>query len=667
MLGNGLRVVAGAVAAFSGSLVVETRGRRLTLRPNMTTGFTDVIADDPVDDAGGLTVQIGLPRLWPDPILARRAVAIGQSGKRYAGHTSPWWYGAADILRLMRHVTPVASTVRDLCHRVFDYDMEDDRRASEIGAVDAAAILKLLRAAVKPVGPADLGEIGREAFAFDRPGYAICHRVAEFSSGARIPCVAEVWVGCERSPERGRGESNIELFLNRTPSLAVLSATSYPECIIIKGCGLDRRIDGPKTAEYSITLSVITPHVDLATDGKEPQLAPFRDGIHDAIKKAVLMAHRAMDRPANGTTIKEAARAVMARAYNLASGDGRYPANARQIMYAARPLILEATGKDRLDDKYFTQTLLPDYLSEHPEHNCKWDVVFDARGELLEPHTDRTVALSTLDVRSYLGERPALRAAVELANDGDLFPTSGPGNRYRNILFVEKEGFASLLEAADIANRFDIAIMSTKGMSVIAAREMLDRLEPKPDRVLVLHDFDVAGFSIFGTLCTDGRRYSFKNAINAIDIGLRLDDVNALDLQSEPFDPKGDWNARARTLRTHGATDDEIRFLRTRRVELNAMSADVFIRFLERKFSEHGVKKVLPDNAIILAHARRVIEQRLAAREMSAMAGQIAEAAAAVVIPDDIREQVATILKRRPELPWDKAVARVVGGTGHEC
>ena len=40
--------------------------------------------------------------------------------------------------------------------------------------------------------------------------------------------------------------------------------------------------------------------------------------------------------------------------------------------------------------------------------------------------------------------------------------------------------------------------MSTKGMST-TARLLLDRLAPQIEKVLVLHDFDVSGFSIFGT------------------------------------------------------------------------------------------------------------------------------------------------------------------------
>jgi len=47
-------------------------------------------------------------------------------------------------------------------------------------------------------------------------------------------------------------------------------------------------------------------------------------------------------------------------------------------------------------DNYFTQTLLPNYMAQHPEQTGQWDVVFDARGHLTEPHTGLSVPLGTL-------------------------------------------------------------------------------------------------------------------------------------------------------------------------------------------------------------------------------------------------------------------------------
>lgn len=86
------------------------------------------------------------------------------------------------------------------------------------------------------------------------------------------------------------------------------------------------------------------------------------------------------------TTIKDAAWDVMEQAYLKASANGRLPANARQIMYAARPYIQEQTNKN-LNDNYFTQTLLPEYINDKYEKCAGWNVAYDARGHFYEPHT----------------------------------------------------------------------------------------------------------------------------------------------------------------------------------------------------------------------------------------------------------------------------------------
>ena len=90
--------------------------------------------------------------------------------------------------------------------------------------------------------------------------------------------------------------------------------------------------------------------------------------------------------------------------------------------------------------------------------------------------------------------------------------------------------------------------------------------------MFVLHDLDVAGFSIFGTLASNGRRYTHMNEVPLINIGLRLIDVAVMDLQGERV-TVSDRHAHAATLRRHGATDEEIEFLSRRRVELNAMTS----------------------------------------------------------------------------------------------
>jgi hypothetical protein len=71
-------------------------------------------------------------------------------------------------------------------------------------------------------------------------------------------------------------------------------------------------------------------------------------------------------------------------------------------------------------------------------------------------------------------------------------------------------------------------------MSVTAARLLADEMCGRHDiPLLLLHDFDKAGFSIAGTLQRDTRRYEFKNDITVVDLGFSLADVEAMGLEGE--------------------------------------------------------------------------------------------------------------------------------------
>jgi hypothetical protein len=350
------------------------------------------------------------------------------------------------------------------------------------------------------------------------------------------------------------------------------------------------------------------------------------------------------------TTVKEAAKRVMADAYSIASANGALPANPRQIYYRARGPILEMTGARQLDSQYFCQTLLIDYVEEY---GVEWDIVWDDRGHFHEPGTHRTIGLGTLAVRRYLA---SLRAPelVEPGFGGATIATSGPDGRYSAVLFVEKEGFLPLLEASRLAERFDLAVMSSKGMSVTAARQLIDKLCVP---VFVLHDFDIAGFSILQTLGSDSRRYRFKNKVKIIDLGLRMADVERLRLESEAVEIKNDPEKVRTRLAINGATKAEIEYLLgRRRVELNAMPSDVF-GFLENKLTEHGVSKVVP-SADALADAYRLFARGARARPI-VEAALATVMAADIPVPRDLERRVRSYLAKHPEMSWDDAVAAV--------
>jgi hypothetical protein len=347
----------------------------------------------------------------------------------------------------------------------------------------------------------------------------------------------------------------------------------------------------------------------------------------------------------------------MEKAYLKASGNGRFAATARQVMYAARPLIQQRTVK-QLDDQYFTQQLLPNYMSER---GVLWDVVFDDRGHFREPHTGRSIGLGTLAVRDYLDKICAPHFEDPDFSEAEI-KTYGPECRFGAVLFIEKEGFLPLLRQAGIAKRYDLAIMSTKGMSNTAARRLVDEMCGRHRiPLLVLHDFDKSGFSILGTLRQSNRRYRFRHRINVIDLGLRLADIDGL--ESEDVFDRGSPTAIRENLRANGATPEEIEFLLSARVELNALASDELVAFIERKLIEHGVAKVVPGT------------ERLAeAYALHARSGRIEEIVKTAIeedsekeidVPSDLDEQVRWYLKEHPEAPWDRAV-RVIAGSNDD-
>jgi hypothetical protein len=351
-------------------------------------------------------------------------------------------------------------------------------------------------------------------------------------------------------------------------------------------------------------------------------------------------------------TIKDVAWEIMEKAYLSASNNDTLPATARQVMYAARPEIQDRTGR-QLDDQYFTQTLLPDYIEENA---VEWNVVFDDRGHFREPHTRRLIGLGTLNVRRYLAETGNM-VFSEPSFVRALVATRGPKGCFGAILFVEKEGFMPLFQAVNLAERFDVALMSTKGVSVTAARQLIDEICGQHNiSLLVLHDFDKSGFSIAGTLQRATRRYTFKHNIEVIDLGLRLEDVD--ELQAERTFDKGSRGQRAWNLRENGATEAEVDFLLDRRVELNALTSDQLVAFVERKLKRNDIGKVVPDKRELARayqlFARSSEAEKIVRRELKKLKGD-----ALRKIPRNLEKQVSRYLAQHPAARWDEAVRQI--------
>src|SRR5262249_36167873 len=119
-LGNGLRVVAGAVLASGGHLAVTTRNRKLALVPQ-DTGETVVAEVTTAWRPVGTKVEVELgPAVPTDGLLFRRSVlarAMLHGKALYKGKSSPWWYDADSFFELLQ-ATNGGMTVRELVEQL---------------------------------------------------------------------------------------------------------------------------------------------------------------------------------------------------------------------------------------------------------------------------------------------------------------------------------------------------------------------------------------------------------------------------------------------------------------------------------------------------------------------------------------------------------------------
>jgi hypothetical protein len=112
-------------------------------------------------------------------------------------------------------------------------------------------------------------------------------------------------------------------------------------------------------------------------------------------------------------------------------------------------------------------------------------------------------------------------------------------------------------------------------------------------------------------------------------------------------------------LRRDGATEDEIQFLATHRVELNAFTSDALIEWITSKLDQHGVEKVIPDDEVLIAGYRRQYQSAYLGQHFRQLLERSREHSKDIEVPFDLRERVARRLQEHPTLSWSDAVAAV--------
>jgi DNA topoisomerase VI subunit B len=285
---------------------------------------------------------------------------------------------------------------------------------------------------------------------------------------------------------------------------------------------------------------------------------------------------------------REAVFDVLIEAHSKATSGG-LPSNVRNLFYQVRPLIQPFTDKE-LDYGYFSQNLYPEY----ERINGKMPLIYrDPRGVLYEPHTGKAVYLGTREVDSY----------------------QFPSWLYDKILYIEKKGFWPVIEAARLAEKYDMAVILGEGYSSEAARVLFSNADKNQSyKLFVLHDCDPHGYNICRTLAEETARMpGYKVAIH--DMGLSLSYAESVGLLTEKFDRKMALPTKIvltdaeRRLFTGKATEGRSVF-KAERIELNAMSSKQLIEYIESKLHEFGViEKVIPDAESLPEMADEITKQ----------------------------------------------------------
>jgi hypothetical protein len=362
----------------------------------------------------------------------------------------------------------------------------------------------------------------------------------------------------------------------------------------------------------------------------------------------------------------EVADKILPSAYQHASGNGRYSVSKRTFYYACRESFKKETGRE-LEYNYFAGTLLVQYMNRHSETRA-WKVTADPRGTLTIPNANHEIQIpcGTLDIEDHLKEANKKCQPFNINPEVPIqWPSLRGGRRYQAVLYIEKEGFAPLLEEAKIAERFDLAILSCKGQSVVAARRFIDEVCRVDGGVplFVVHDFDKAGFEISQRLTTvsdwalsnDRVTYEFQHHINVTDLGLRLRDVEEYGLTGESCTFKGSFADDSL------CTEEEKEFLLSdRRVELNEFTSPQFIEWLEQRLEEHLPKRLVPDNEILADAYRRALVTARLNHAVEKILETATEKAEKVKIPANLRQRVRKAMKDAPDSAWDRALYGLV-------
>lgn len=179
---------------------------------------------------------------------------------------------------------------------------------------------------------------------------------------------------------------------------------------------------------------------------------------------------------------------------------------------------------------------------------------------------------------------------------------------FNKVLYIEKEGIITILKEAGWPERWDCALMSSKGYGSRAAKDLIDNIAEtsEPVQVFCAHDCDAAGTMIYQTLY-EATKARPERKIEIINLGLDRNEALIMGLQREKLpNEKPD-------IRVADYVDEADReFFSSYRIELNAMTTPQLIEWLDHKMIKYADEfKVVPPEHVIADSLRTEVKRRL--------------------------------------------------------
>jgi len=644
-LGNGLRVVAGAVEATGGRLLVATGGENYRIHcQNDGSALTESLG--PYGE-GGTKISFSLGQMEIDPAWAKLALQYAR-GQTYQGKTSPYWYTSENFFELFQAYSgPVRELIAqfDGCSKKagkLSHRYTYGAAAASLTFAETEALLAELRTLVTKTNPERLGRIGE--LEYWKGYYRSC---GTFTVGsvrgvheAEIPFVVEAYADFADEPR-------ITVLLNKSPVTGDVHIFRDKSELKIFSCGFSHYF---KAKPVRLLINVMTPYVPIVTDGKEPDLGVMAETIGASITKAVNKVKKTLPAAqARMRSQKEIVAACLEEAIAKAGGNGEYRFSLRQLYYAVRPYVIRELGKEP-DYSYFCKDLIGGYEAEHGDIPMMYR---DDRGTLYHPHEGRDIPIGTIAVENY--RKPAWT--------------------FNKVLYIEKEGFFNVLKEKKLPEKYDMALLTSKGYASRAVKDLLDALGEEGGEEITffcIHDADAYGTTIYDTLQNETKARPGRK-VKIINLGLEPEEAVLMGLEVEKVE------ASSRQRGVAGYISPVWKdWLQEYRVELNAMSTPQFIAWLEGKIRSYDQGKVIPPEKVMTEYLDgkllAELKERIADRILLENNHEAQAAAAFREVKQSfsdrqicLTEIVPAELARQPVLLWREVVAEVGDGVLRNC